>query len=399
MHEVRMPRLTHDMQLGILVDWMVKEGKFVRRGAHLFEVETDKATVGVEAEADGVLAGICVVPGNEVPVGAMMAYLLAPGEELPAAAAQSAAAQLSAQTTPPSPSLLPRSPTVTILDPRAGGRTIASPIAKRLAAKHSVDLSALRGSGPRGRILERDVLAAVAAASAQPEAEIGIAGVGVEYDIVPLSAIRRRTGERLTASWAVTPQFVLEASVDMTEAMRWREWADGKPSITALLVRVVAAALRAHPEINVTFVDGELRRYRRVNVGVAVATPVGLMVPVVHDADLLSLQAIAVRLEAIQAAAAEGRFAPADLSGGTLTISNLGPLGIDAFTAVVNPPQAAILAVGQIISTPVGRNGTIELRPMMCLRLSADHRALDGALAAPFLSDFRAMLENLWRLL
>ncbi len=398
MHEVRMPKLTHDMQLGTLVAWAAKEGEFMRRGAHLFDVETDKAMVEVEAEADGVLAGMCVAPGSEVPVGAVMAYLLAPSEDLPATQ-QPMAAEASAPKAPPPRRLMPRSPVEILLDPHAEGRIVASPIARHLAAEYHVDLAVLQGSGPRGRILERDVLAVMSTASTKPASVPMSTRDEADYDIVQLTPVRHHTAERLTASWAVTPQFVLEANVDMTEALRWREHAEVEASITALLVCAVAAALRAHPEVNAAFVDGELRVYRRINIGVAAATPSGLMVPVITDADRLSLRAIAARLEAIRAAAAEARFAPSELVGGTFTISNLGPLGIDAFTAVVNPPQAAILAVGQIISTPIGRNGAIELRPLMCLRLSVDHRVLDGAQAAPFLSEVRAILENPYRLI
>jgi pyruvate dehydrogenase E2 component (dihydrolipoamide acetyltransferase) len=294
---------------------------------------------------------------------------------------------------------------------------VASPVAKRLAKERGVDLRQLQGRGPHGRVTKADVVAYLAQREVPPALTIPPrAAAEVPYDVVPLSRLRRTTGERMVASVRTAPHFDLEIEACMREAGRWRaRYAEGtrpepvegtgqKASYTALLVQIVARALREHPQLNGSFIDGELRVYREINVGVAMATAEGLMVPVVHRADELKLgqiqEAITRLREKAQSEAPKRQpFAPDDVRGGTFTVSNLGVFGIDAFRAIINPPEAGILAVGRIVERPVGVDGQIVLRPIVRLVLSVDHRAVDGAQAASFLATVRRYLENPYLLL
>jgi pyruvate dehydrogenase E2 component (dihydrolipoamide acetyltransferase) len=409
MPRVFMPKLTHDMEVGVLLEWHKQEGDEVRKGEPLFAVETDKATVDVEAGESGVLRGLRFAPGDEVPVGEVVGWIAAPGEKTPPGA-DTERDPVAPSRGPVTPSRDPVAPS-----PRASGRIVASPLAKRLAKEHGVDLGQLQGRGPHGRVTKADVEAYLAQREvpAIPTAPPG----EVPYDVVPLSRLRRTTGERMLTSVRTAPHFDLEVEVDMGEACRWRaryaegtrpepvEGAGQKVSYTALLVQVVARALREHAQLNGAFIDGELRVYREVNVGVAMATAEGLMVPVVHRADELHLRQIQEAITRLrEKAQSETRhkrqpFAPDDVRGGTFTVSNLGMYGIDAFRAIINPPEAAILAVGRIVERPVGVDGQIVLRPIVRLVLSVDHRAVDGAQAASFLATVRRYLENPYLLL
>jgi len=413
MSEVFMPKLTHDMEAGALLEWYKQEGDEVQEGEPLFAVETDKATVDVEAGESGVLRGLRFAPGDEVPVGEVVGWIAAPGEETPPQSALSSIpcpavpqSALSCDPCPPPPSRDPVAPS-----PRAGGRIVASPVAKRLAKERGVDLRQLQGRGPHGRVTKADVEAYLAQRKAPPAPTVPPrAAAEVPYNVVPLSRLRRTTGERMLTSVRTAPHFDLEIDVDMGEAGRWRaRYAEGtgqKASYTALLVQVVARALREHPQLNGSFIDGELRVYREVNVGVAMATAEGLMVPVIHRADELKLgqiQEAITRLREKAGSEPERQprqpFTPDDVRGGTFTVSNLGMYGIDAFRAIINPPEVAILAVGRIVERPVGVDGQIVLRPIVRLVLSVDHRAVDGAQAASFLATVRRYLENPYLLL
>jgi pyruvate dehydrogenase E2 component (dihydrolipoamide acetyltransferase) len=384
--EVVLPRLTHDMQAGVFVEWYKREGDPIERGEVLYAVETDKATVDVEAEADGILGGVMAQPGDEIAIGQVIAYLLAPGEQAPIPQIASSAG---ARRSEPSLISATRAPAKTappdvLPGPDAGVRVVATPLARRVAREKGLDLRAVRGSGPRGRVVRADV---VRAAAGQPP-------TAPQYEVIARTHIQDRAAARLTQMWQETPQFVLEISADMTEAIRWREETKGQMSFTTLLVRVTAAALRREPQVNSLLVEGELRRYQAVNVGVAMATGAGLVVPVIHHADRLTAGEIQARLEQLRARAETGRLEPADFSDGTFTLSNLGMYGVDAFTAIINPPQVAILACGRIVETPIELSGQVAPRPMLRLRLTGDHRALDGAQAAPFLLEVKRLLEN-----
>lgn len=273
---------------------------------------------------------------------------------------------------------------------------VATPLARRAAREIGVDLRTAQGSGPHGRVVYADVLRS---AQSRPSQEAPAQPSGSEYEVISRTHIQVQTASRLTGMWQTTPQFVLETATDMTEAVRWHEQTAGRMSYTALLVRAIAAALSRAPRVNSLLVEDELRRYRTIHVGVAMATEDGLVVPVIHHADRLTIGDIQARLDDLREQAEAGRLQLADLTGGTFTLSNLGMYGVDAFTAVINPPQVAILACGRIMETPVGHQGQVVIRPTLCLRLTVDHRALDGAQTAPFLVDVKRLLESPYMLL
>lgn len=408
--KVLMPKLTHDMEAGVLLELYKKEGDKVQRGAPLFAVETDKATVDVEAEATGVLRGLRFQPGDKVSIGEVIGWIAAPGEEIPPLEGPGYSPPARADHGPSESPERERSRIQVddlVSDPRAGGRIVASPVAKRIAKTHGIDLRQIKGRGPHGRVTKADVQAHMARSQQAQWATAPLTPTApspeAPYDVVPLSKLRLTTGERMLSSVRTAPHFDMEIDVDMSEAARWRtRYAEGdreKVSYTALLVVVVAHALGEHRQLNAAFVDGELRIYREINVGIATATDRGLMVPVIHHADTLSLSQVQGRITQLREKAQESRFAPDEVRNGTFTLSNLGMYGIDAFRAIINPPEAAILAVGRIVERPVGVDGQVVLRPIVRLVLSVDHRAVDGAQAASFLAAVRRYLENPYLLL
>ena len=370
-----MPALELAQETGRVLRWLKAEGDKVSKGEPLMEIETDKVTVDVEAPADGVLAGIAAAEGDEVPVGTTVAFLLASGEAPPD--------PIPRATLPPtSPA-----PASTESPPRSGGageghpgrRPLASPKARRLAAERGIDLDALTGSGPGGAIVADDLDTA-------PR-------VGPE-----LGAIWRRMAERTTTSWQSTPHFFLLRELDASGLVEWRESVRSRPgheavTHTDLLVKLVATALERHPRVNASWRAGRLVPADGVNVGIAVAVADGLVVPVVHGADRLELSELASRRAELVAAAREGRLRPEDVTGGTFTLSNLGMYGVDAFLAIVNAPQAAILAVGRIADRVVAVDGEPAVRPAMTLAVSFDHRVVDGARGAEFLDTLASLAE------
>jgi pyruvate dehydrogenase E2 component (dihydrolipoamide acetyltransferase) len=418
-----MPRLSDTMEEGVLSLWLKHEGDTVSKGDALAEIETDKATMELEAYENGVLEKVLVGEGTTVRIGGRLAVIgdgsgtgssAAEPEAEPAAApstdADSAAAN-GATAPAPTPAAAPAAaPT--------SGPVRTSPLARRLAREHGIDLSSITGTGPGGRIVRADVDAAVARAGRAPQpagrsqtapaataTAAPVAQRRQDDEVVPLSAVRRITAERLTAS-AAAPQFYLTTMVEADRLLAVRadvnaglaaRAGDGdavKVSVTDLLVRICALVLRQHPEVNASWGGDAILRHPRVNVGVAVAMDDGLIVPVVHDADTATLADIATRTRDLAARGRTGRLKPDEFSGGTFTISNLGMYGIDHFTAVVNPPEAAILAVGAGTQTPVVRDGQVVVRTIIKLTLTSDHRVLDGATAAAFLRDLKTALEN-----
>jgi pyruvate dehydrogenase E2 component (dihydrolipoamide acetyltransferase) len=381
--DVIMPALGMAQETGKVLRWLKAEGDEVAKGEPLMEVETDKVTVEIEAPTDGLLAGLTAAEGAEVPVGHAVAVILAPGEALPengASAAKETEAAPVAQAVAAAPVAAPA---------REARRRLASPKARRLAAEQGIDLDALgEGSGPGGALVAADVAATPAQASAPAPA-------GGEQ---PLSRIWSVMAERTAQSWASAPHFYLLREVDAGRLASWRSVARDRAgrdvSVTDLLVRATAAALARHPQANAAWADGSIRFNDEVNVGIAVAVEDGLVVPVVHGADRLGVGEIADRREDVVTRAREGALRPEDIERGTFTISNLGMFGVDAFNAVVNAPQAAILAVGRIVERVVPVDGAPGVRPMMALTLSCDHRVIDGARAAQFLSELAALIEE-----
>jgi pyruvate dehydrogenase E2 component (dihydrolipoamide acetyltransferase) len=402
--DVKLPRLGQGMESGTIVKWLKAEGDPVEKGEPLYEVDTEKATQEVEAEASGVLLRIAVAEG-EVPVGETVAFIGDRGEELASSDVPSELADEPAATAEPDSSPRVESAPSGLRAAEGGeldataGRVKASPLARRMARERGIDLGALTGTGPDGRVVAEDVERAGAAAPARvPAPAAAPSAVPGEIESIPLTSIRRTIARRLTEAWQV-PVFQLTVSVDMTHANalldRSRELQpDVRLTVTDLLVRVCASALTRHPEVNVQFSEEGLLRFPSANVGLAVAAPQGLVVPVIHSAERLSLAEISGRRAALVDLARGGGLKIADIEGGTFTISNLGMFGVEQFTAVLNPPQAAILAVGATTDRPVAVAGEVVARPMMTVTLTVDHRAVDGAPAADFLRTVKTFLED-----
>lgn len=371
--DVIMPALGIAQETGKVLRWLKDEGDPVRQGEALLEIETDKVTAEIEAPATGTLARITASAGDEVPVGRVIAVILAPGESPPEASPLPAA-------TPGRQPAVPSASAVSAPVPQIPqGRVPASPRARRLAREQGLDLAALQGSGPGG---------AVRAADVQDTRERPST----------LSTAWRLMAERTTQTWTTTPHFFLVREAAAERLIAWRERAQANSgadiTYTDLLVRLVAPALRRHPHVNARWEQGGVVRLDAVNLGIAVATEEGLVVPVIHDADRLTVGEIAARRADLVARAREGRLRPADITGGTFTISNLGMYAIDAFTAVLNAPQAAILAVGRIARRVVVLDDRPAVRPTLVLTLSCDHRVVDGARGARFLEDVADLLEE-----
>jgi pyruvate dehydrogenase E2 component (dihydrolipoamide acetyltransferase) len=353
-------------ETGKVLRWLRGEGDVLVKGEPLLEVETDKVTVEIEATAGGTLTAVSVAEGVEVPVGTVIAFVVAAGESI---------------EVPAGPTPAP--------EHRGERRGLASPKARRLASTLGVDLDSIIGSGPHGAIVVADVEAARAGSTA-PETVPGSLQIGTVWRVM---------AERVTRSWQQVPHFVLAREVDASRLESWRAAArqtTGSEQIshTDLLVKLSAQALRQHPRVNAGWSDGAIALAGAVNVGIAVAIEDGLVVPVVHDADTLDLAAISARRREVAEAARTGRLQPRDLEGGTFTFSNLGMYGVDSFQAIVNAPQAAILAVGRILERPAVVHGELVVRPTLTLTLSFDHRVVDGARGAQFLDTLAQLIEE-----
>ncbi len=379
--DVIMPALGVAQETGKVLRWLCNEGEEIEEGAPLMEIETDKVTVEVEAPASGTLAGIRFAEGADVPVGNVVALILAAGEEAPA----TAPAAVEEEQPEPAPVPVAADGNGSGAAERRAQRPLASPKARRVARERGIDVASLTGSGPRGAVLAADV--GTGPATPAPPA------------VVTTGAVWQRMAERTTRSWQTAPHFYLSRDVDARRLDAWRESARRREGYerlthTDLLVKVAAAALQRHPRVNATWHDGGIAEGPDVNVGIAVAVDDGLVVPVVHGADGLELRAVVERRAGLVEAARAGRLRPDDVGGGTFTISNLGMFGVDAFTAILNTPQAAILAVGRIADRVVPVDGRPEIRPMCTLTISFDHRVVDGARGAQFLDTLAELIEE-----
>jgi pyruvate dehydrogenase E2 component (dihydrolipoamide acetyltransferase) len=382
--DVTLPKLSDTMEEGTIVRWLVADGAEVERGQEIVEIETDKATMSYEAESSGVIHH-AAAEGDTFPVGAVIAQVLAADGRVPV-----------------------------VVPVAVAPRAKASPVARRLAAELDVDLTALAGSGRGGRIVKRDVEAASsngagdgAGARAAPERRVeapaapGSAKGTVESQ--ELSRVQTLIARRMAEAKATMPEFTLTADVDMDDAVRLRAELkalepERAPSFNDLVVKACARALRRHPRANGAYRDGRFELYERVNVGVAVAAADALVVPTIFDADRKSLGVVAAESRALASRARENKLTPPELAGGTFTVSNLGMFGIASFTAVLNPPQAAILAVGALEQRAVVRDGRLTVGHRMTVTLTCDHRILYGADAAAFLAEIRDELEQPLRL-
>jgi pyruvate dehydrogenase E2 component (dihydrolipoamide acetyltransferase) len=405
---VVMPALEMAQETGKLVSWLKKEGEQVKKGEMLLEVETDKAVVEIEAQAEGVLGGVTAKVGDVVPVGQTIAWLLKPGEAVPAASAPTQTGRTGAAAAPaaaPAATAAPAAP------PSAAGARI-SPKARKLAREHGVDIATLRGSGPGGEILADDILKAAAAGPAKAGLQVpsGSPAPAVESgfsrtEAAPrpaatgpadaITSIGRIMAERTTQSWTTVPHFFVSRDVDATALNAARqalipsiERSHGvKVTHTDLMVAAVARALRKHPRMNGSWANGSITLNPDVNVALAMAVENAVVTAVIRNTDTIPVGDIARQRRELAERARANKLQPADITGATFTISNLGMFSVDTFTAIIVPPQAGILAVGAITERVVAVNGMIGVRPMVNLTLSSDHRLIDGARAAEFLND------------
>jgi len=388
--EVKLPRLGQGMESGTVTKWLKNEGDQVAKGEPIYEIDTDKVTQEVESDFAGVLLKIALREG-EAPVGQTIAFIGEAGEEVSVEApAAPEPEKVSDTVVSDTPVAAPPAPPST-----SNGRIKASPLARRLARERGIDIATLQGTGPDGRIVAKDVEGAQARPAAPAPAAPAPSG---DIESIPLTSIRKTIARRLTAAWQA-PVFQLTVSADMTRAnelvARARELnPDVRITVTDLLAKVCAQALMRHRDVNVQYSEDALLRFPTANVGIAVAAPQGLIVPVMRSVERLSLAEVAAARGDIVGRARENKLTTQDLEGGTFTISNLGMFGIEQFVAVLNPPQAAILAVGATVDTPVARNGAVEIRPILTMTLTVDHRAVDGAEGADFLRTVKQFVED-----
>ncbi len=395
---VVMPALEMAQENGKLIVWLKKEGEAVSKGEPLLEVETDKAVMEVEAQAEGILVGVKAREGDVIPVGQTIAWIVRPGESLPAETevspsgrAESVAARAQTFSAAATPAAIPLP---------EDART--SPKARRLAKEHGIDLSRIQGSGPGGEILASDVMAAASAQGAATAVTAVAAAQPGPPEVEAISRLARLMAERTTEGWTHVPHFFLVRDVDAGALIEARErlapaieQARGiRPTYTDVLVALVARVLKQHPVMNASWSNGQIRVNRDVNIAVAMAVSDGVVAVVFHHADAAELGEIAVQRQALAQRARSGRLHSAEVSGGTFTISNLGMYDVDAFSAVITPPQAGVLAVGRIADRVVAVNSTPTIRPMMTLTLSSDHRVVDGAKAAAFLKDLAQAIRE-----
>ncbi len=433
--EMIMPKVDMDQETGTVIEWLKTEGQQVKEGETILVIETDKIAIDVEAPGTGILGGISAHPGDVIPIGTVIAYILEEGEEAPASPAIPSAA--SAASEPEAHSISAEKPAAEIpatpvarkmaaehgLDlaaitptgkggkvtkedvqslvasavPLGTGPVIATPAARRAARLKGVDLGLVRGTGPGGRIQAGDVegFKPGAGAPAAPAVKVG--------EKIPLIGMRRTIAERLTESYQSIPHIQFTASVDMTSFIQARadvneaalQRGDQKVSVTAMLIKLVAMTLIDHPMLNSSLVEDAIHVHEDINLGLAVALDRGLIVPVVRNADRKGLKQIAAESNDLIERARNEQLTGADVKGGTFTITNLGPFGVEQFNAIINPPEAAILAIGATTQEVVALgDGVIATRPIMRFTLSADHRIIDGAVAARFIADLKARLEN-----
>jgi pyruvate dehydrogenase E2 component (dihydrolipoamide acetyltransferase) len=432
MKTVEMPKMGDTMEEGKILHWIKQEGDSVKKGESLAEVETDKVNIEIEAFASGILRKILVSEGESAPIGASIAYIGAADEPLPEASGSNGNSTPGAEKQSPAPQLASNSapsaaPTAAVSAPpataaaapapvaKSTGRVFISPLARRFAEEHKLDYRQIRGSGPNGRIIRLDVEsalqqatpAATSATTLVPEPLPATIAAG-ETTEVPLTTMRRTIAKRLSQSMQAAPHFYVTSVIDTGKLSELRarvnEYAATDPqpikiSFNDLIIKAVATALLRMPQVNVSFAEDKLIMKKQVHIGIAVALEQGLIVPVLHNAEKRSVLDIARESRRLAEAARTNKLKPEDLSGGTFTISNLGMFDVESFTAVINPPESAILAVGSITPTPAVVDGQVVVRDRMKVTLSSDHRALDGAVAARFLQEVKRLLEEPFGLL
>ncbi|MFE6305644.1 dihydrolipoamide acetyltransferase family protein [Nocardiopsis sp. NPDC057823] len=434
MSEIYMPRLSDTMEEGVISTWVKKVGDKVASGDVLVEIETDKAVMEYEAYEDGFLVKQAVSEGETVPIGAVIGVIADSPDAVPDDSGAPAAEEGSgeqAEEKPAEPAAAaPKEPAAEEAPAPAGTpsgdgeRPRTSPLARRLAKEYGLDITKIKGSGPRGRIVRADIEAAAKegagaeaaapaaqaapapAAPAAPAAQAPSFDDGRASEEVPVGNVRKVIARRLTESKQQVPHFYLRRTIDAEALKTFRGQINeqlastgAKISFNDLIVKASATALKLHPAVNSSWVDGRLLKHGRINVGVAVAVDAGLVVPVLHDTDKATLSEISSRTRELAGKARDGKLKPQEMSGGTFSVSNLGMFGVDSFSAVINPPEAAILAVGAMRQEAVVVDGEIAVRNRISLELSVDHRAVDGAVGAAFLKDLAEILEEPMRII
>jgi pyruvate dehydrogenase E2 component (dihydrolipoamide acetyltransferase) len=400
-----MEALSPTMEEGRLVKWVKPEGATVANGDVLAEVETDKAIMELVARGDGVLRKQLLAEGASAPIGTLLGVIAAPTEDIaslvggsasppapapatPAAAPAPAPAPVAAPSVPPAPEPVSE-----------GERVRSSPLARRVAAERGIDLHGIAGSGPNGRVIKRDLEHAIPAPAAVATAKRPAIPAGADYQDIPLTQIRRTIARRLAESIGPVPTFYLTAELDVERLSEMRKSMselgdDYKVSVNDIVLKAVATALSQHPEVNVHWLGDKIRQFSRVHLGMAVAIDDGLITPVIFDADRKRLRDIAHEARELATRARARKLKPEEYTGSTFSVSNLGMFGIDQFTAIINPPEAGILAIGAAEAKPVVVDGTVAARRRMRVTMSCDHRVIDGATGAKFLVTLRRLIEN-----
>jgi len=416
MQTIIMPKMGDAMEEGTLVRWLKHEGDTVQEGEPIAEIATDKATVEIEAPTSGVLRGIRVAENAVVPVNTPLAYILQAGESLPAEGdGKASGAAKPAESAAPQPAPAPTAAAAAPQPASTDGeeRILASPLARKIAAEHGIDLRQVQGTGPKGRIVERDVLAYIESRKATavpapaptpvPTPAPAVAAAPAEGRTETLTRLRQITAQRTTEAHQTIPHFYLTMEIDMEEALALRQRLNQldeslRISVNDLIVKACAVAIEQHPIVNASYQNGQLVHPSGIHIGIAVAVEQGLLVAVLRHCEGKSLRRIAQESQTLIQKAREGKLLPDEMTGNTFTISNLGMFGIEQFTAIINPPASAILAVGTTKRVPVVQeDGTIVARQRMKVTMSCDHRVLDGAVGAQFLQTLKQVLENpLW---
>ena len=414
--KVVMEALSPTMEEGRLVKWLKNEGDTVKTGDVLAEIETDKAVMELVARADGILRKRLANEGDASPVGTTIGVIASADENIDALVAAGApvattaqAAQAGPAPAPPRPSAPPSRPATPspqdgssrgAPSAAAGGRQRSSPLARRLASERSIELGSVQGSGPGGRVVKRDIENAKAAGgrAARSAAAERLATEG-DFKDIPLTQIRKTIAHRLAESNGPVPTFFLTAEFDVTRATEMREQLsemgdEYKASFNDIVIRATALSLSEHPEVNAHWLDDKIRQFNRIHVAMAVAVEDGLITPVLFDADRLSLWEISQKAHDLAKRARERKLMPEEYTGSTFSVSNLGMFGIDQFTAIINPPEAGILAIGGVEAKPIVIDGVVEIRQRMRVTMSCDHRVVDGATGAKFLQTLRRYVEN-----
>jgi pyruvate dehydrogenase E2 component (dihydrolipoamide acetyltransferase) len=386
---VIMPKFEMSQETGLLIEWLKNEGDQIEKGEILFVVETDKLTMEVESPGEGILEGISAKAGDEIPVTSTIAYLLAEGEAIPETEIPDT--ELEADKTENEPTAV--EPVRASITPSAGEKIRATPAARRAAREHQADLIS-QGSGPRGRVQEQDMLTYVRSSTTQKEK--------LREQTIPLEGMRKIIANRMIQSYQNVPHIYLTVSVDMTNIFSIRKTLNEKfskidaprISVTALLVFLVSRVMENHAWLNGSLDAEEIILYEQINIGIAVALENGLIVPVIKNANTKTIAETAGEVNELARKAHENKLMPDDITGGTFTITNLGPFGVEQFTAIINPGQTGILAVGATRDEVVPLNGEVVIRPIMRITLAADHRVVDGATAADFLKEIKMVFEN-----